>query len=235
MKHISLKPYYDCNNATIEIGIDEVGRGPMIGRVYAAAVILPKDDSFEHSLMKDSKRFTSEKKIKIVAEYIKQNAIAYGIGFADEKEIDLINIRNATHNAMHRAIQNIIITSDIDMTQCHLLVDGNDFKPYTFYKEDVGIIQIQSTSIVNGDNTYTSIAAASIIAKVERDNYIRDLCVQFPDLDTKYDILKNKGYGTKKHLDGIIKYGITSMHRTSFGICKTFIIDFEKSRAKLLL
>ena len=92
----------------IEIGVDEVGRGPMFGRVYTAAVILPKDDSFEHSKMKDSKKFHSKKKIKEVSDYIKENAIAWSIEWEDEKVIDEINIRNATHSAMHKAIKNII-------------------------------------------------------------------------------------------------------------------------------
>lgn len=214
-----LEKYYDNDNKIIEIGIDEAGRGPMLGRVYAAAVILPKDDSFQHNLMKDSKRFTSEKKIKEVADYIKKNAIAWSVGYSDEIEIDEINIRNATYNSMHRALKNIL-----DDKQYLILVDGNDFKPYTKYDNELGLIQIPHTCITGGDNKYTSIAAASILAKVARDEYIEKLCSDNPELEIRYNILKNKGYGTKIHLDGINTYGITKYHRKTFGICQNYNI-----------
>jgi ribonuclease HII len=214
-----LEKYYDNDNEIIEIGIDEAGRGPMLGRVYAAAVILPKDDSFQHNLMKDSKRFTSEKKIKEVADYIKKNAIAWSVGYSDEIEIDEINIRNATYNSMHRALKNIL-----DDKQYLILVDGNDFKPYTKYDNELGLIQIPHTCITGGDNKYTSIAAASILAKVARDEYIEKLCSDNPELEIRYNILKNKGYGTKIHLDGINTYGITKYHRKTFGICQNYNI-----------
>jgi ribonuclease HII len=215
-----LEKYYDNNSELIEIGIDEAGRGPMLGRVYAAAVILPKDDSFQHNLMKDSKRFTSEKKIKEVADYIKKNAIAWSIGYSDEKEIDQINIRNATYNSMHRALKNIL-----DDKQYLILVDGNDFKPYTKCNDELGLIQIPHICITQGDNKYTCIAAASILAKVARDEYIEKLCSDNPELDIRYNILKNKGYGTKIHLDGINTYGITKYHRKTFGICQNYNVD----------
>jgi ribonuclease HII len=216
-----LEKYYYNDNKIIEIGIDEAGRGPMLGRVYAAAVILPKDDSFQHNLMKDSKRFTSEKKIKQVADYIKNNAIAWSIGYSDETEIDEINIRNATYNSMHRALKNILD----DCKQYLILVDGNDFKPYTKYDNELGLIQIPHTCITGGDNKYTSIAAASILAKVARDEYIEKLCSDNPELEIRYNILKNKGYGTKIHLDGINTYGITKYHRKTFGICQNYNIN----------
>ena len=215
-----LEKYYYNDNKIIEIGIDEAGRGPMLGRVYAAAVILPKDDSFQHNLMKDSKRFTSEKKIKEVADYIKNNAIAWSVGYSDETEIDEINIRNATYNSMHRALKNIL-----DDKQYLILVDGDDFKPYTKYDNKLGLIQIPHTCITGGDNKYTSIAAASILAKVARDEYIEKLCSDNPELEIRYNILKNKGYGTKIHLDGINTYGITKYHRKTFGICQNYNIN----------
>jgi ribonuclease HII len=209
--------YYNDDNI-IEIGIDEVGRGPMFGRVYTAAVILPKE-GFDHSKMKDSKKFHSKKKINEVSEYIKENAIAWSIQWEDEKVIDKINIRNATHSAMHKAIKEIY-DKENDKNYV-LLVDGNDFKPYIVIKENI-LEQVSHVCIEGGDNKYTSIAAASILAKVARDAYIDELCVLNPELIEKYDLSNNKGYGTKKHMDGISEHGITEWHRRSFGICKTF-------------
>lgn len=209
--------YYNDDNI-IEIGIDEVGRGPMFGRVYTAAVILPKED-FEHSKMKDSKKFHSKKKINEVSEYIKENAIAWSIQWEDEKIIDKINIRNATHSAMHKAIKEIY-DKENDKNYV-LLVDGNDFKPYIVMKENI-LEQVSHVCIEGGDNKYSSIAAASILAKVARDAYIDEMCVLNPELIEKYDLNNNKGYGTKKHMDGISEHGITEWHRRSFGICKTF-------------
>ena len=190
----------------------------MFGRVYTAAVILPKE-GFDHSKMKDSKKFHSKKKINEVSEYIKENAIAWSIQWEDEKVIDKINIRNATHSAMHKAIKEIY-DKENDKNYV-LLVDGNDFKPYIVIKENI-LEQVSHVCIEGGDNKYTSIAAASILAKVARDAYIDELCVLNPELIEKYDLSNNKGYGTKKHMDGISEHGITEWHRRSFGICKTF-------------
>ena len=221
---VPLEKWFD-DDSSIEIGIDEVGRGPMLGRVYSAAVILPKDDIFDHSEMKDSKRFSSEKKITEVAEYIKEHAIAWGVGYVDESVIDEINIRQATFRAMHMAIRECFQTfseQDIETISFHLLVDGSDFKPYMVMKGEYGLMQIPHTTIVGGDNKYTSIAAASILAKVSRDEYINKLCEENPILNERYGILKNKGYGTATHMAGIKEHGITKHHRKSFGICKQF-------------
>ena len=212
-----LNTYY-CDDDRLEIGIDEAGRGPMLGRVYSAAVILPKDDSFKHEWMKDSKRFHSEKKILEVAEYIKKNAIAWAIGYSTEEEIDFHNIKVATHLAMHKAIKQIIMKGK----KHHLLVDGRDFKIYNTIDEERGLIQIPHTCIEGGDNKYTSIAAASILAKVTRDQYINELCDNDNTLIERYDLKKNKGYGTKQHMDGIKQFGITKYHRKTFGICRNY-------------
>lgn len=217
-----LKPYY-CEENQFEIGIDEAGRGPMLGRVYTAAVVLPKDNSFNHSLMKDSKRFTSIKKINEAAEYIKKNALAYSVTYETEESIDKINIRQATLKAMHSAVGNCL--TQLNSSDVMLLVDGCDFKPYMLLDVVNGEYkQIPNTCIEGGDNKYTAIAAASILAKVERDAYIEALCTEYPYLDDRYDILKNKGYGTKKHLDGIKKHGITAFHRRTYGICKNYVV-----------
>lgn len=208
----------------IEMGIDEAGRGPMFGRVYAGLVILPKDDSFDHSQMKDSKKFHSKKKIEQVAEYIKSNAIAWSVQYEDEKTIDSINILQATQSAMHKCIKDVLSQLEyIDSDKIVLLVDGNYFKPYTYLNKETSKLEALRHHLVEGgDNTYSSIAGASILAKVERDKYIEELCAENPELIERYGIDKNKGYGSKKHMDGIREYGITKWHRRTFGICKNF-------------
>ena len=234
-----LKTAYCVEDSIREIGVDEAGRGPMFGRVYAGAVILPKSlETFNHALMKDSKKFHSEKKIREVAAYIKANAVAWAVGWADEREIDQLNIRRATHKAMHQAIA-AVLAKQVNMKNILLLVDGNDFTPFLVQAEPgpatpgpatlgpatlgpATLGPVQHVCIEGGDNTYSAIAAASILAKVARDDYIAELCAQQPDLITRYDLLKNKGYGTKKHMDGIKQYGITQWHRKTFGICRGF-------------
>lgn len=224
-KNISdpLKSYYD-ESDNFEIGVDEVGRGPMFGRVYTAAVILPKDDSFKHSDMKDSKRFHSKKKIKEVSDYIKENAIAWKITYEDETVIDEINIRQATLKSMQNSVKSLIRENQANLDndkKIKLIVDGNDFKPIMMVSNDT-INTLDYVCVEGGDNKYTCIAAASILAKVARDEYIDDLCSQYPELNEKYNIGSNKGYGAKVHMDGIKKYGITKWHRKTYGICKQF-------------
>jgi len=204
----------------IEIGVDEAGRGPLFGPVYTAAVILPKDDSFDHSRMKDSKRFTSKKKIKEAAEYIKEHAIAYAITFSTEKQIDETNILKATMDSMHRSINQILT----DEPNTHLLIDGNYFNPI-YYATEEGMTPIRYTCVEKGDNTYTSIAAASILAKVARDTYIEELCQQHPTLAEHYGIDSNMGYGAKKHMDGIKEHGPTQWHRLTFAPFKKHTVS----------
>jgi len=228
------KKYNDSNSNIMEIGIDEAGRGPMFGRVYSAAVILPNNEEFKYELLKDSKKFTSEKKINEVAEYIKTNALYWSVSYEDEKTIDSINIRQATLCAMHKAIGDLLkqnnTIANLNINECYyLLVDGNDFKAYTYYCETTHIIkQINHILIEGGDNKFCSIAAASILAKVERDKYIRDMCINFPKLNIYYGLLKNKGYGTSKHMEGIKNYGISKWHRTTYGCCKEAHINDDE-------
>jgi ribonuclease HII len=223
-----LQKFYKEDANIFEIGVDEAGRGPLFGRVYTAAVVLPKDDSFDHSIVKDSKKFHSKKKIEEVAEYIKQNAIAWYVSFEDEKVIDEINILQATQRSMHTSIlecrkQLIGKTTNTDY-KIELLIDGNYFNPITLLNKKTSKIEtIPYTMIEGGDNKYTAIAAASILAKVERDKYIYYLCEQNPTLSEYYGIDSNKGYGAKRHLDGIKEHGITIWHRRSFGICKNYV------------
>ena len=219
-----LNPFYNYESELLEIGIDEAGRGPMFGRVYSAAVILSKDKNFDFSLLKDSKKFSSEKKINEVAEYIKKHSIYWSVNYEDEKQIDKINIRNATHSAMHKCINDITKNYIIDSNKklCnifYLLVDGNDFKPY-IYLNNNNFEQINHILIEGGDNKYCSIAAASILAKVERDKYIKELCNCYKKLNIYYELEKNKGYGTSKHIEGIKKFGISPWHRKTYGCCK---------------
>jgi ribonuclease HII len=220
---------YDLSSGKFEVGVDEVGRGPLFGRVYTAAVILPKDSSFDHALMKDSKRFHSEKKICDAAQYIKENAIAWFVSYEDETVIDNINIRQATLKSMHNSIKGAIIKrdgtintiSDVDPTDYMLLIDGNDFKPVTYLHND-SLVGINHTCVEGGDNKYTAIAAASIIAKVARDEYIKELCSANPELIDRYNIGSNKGYGAAVHINGIKEHGISKWHRKTYGICKNY-------------
>ena len=221
-----LKKFYHSETNIIEVGCDEAGRGPMFGRVYSGAVVLPKDDSFDHFKMKDSKKFTSKnpKKIQEVAEYIKEHAVAWAVEYEDERVIDEINILQATQSAMHKAIRSVLRQlNGIDTNNLFLLIDGNYFKPLTvFNKKNNRIENAKYETVEGGDNKYTAIAAASILAKVDRDKYIEDLCLENPELVERYGIDGNKGYGSKRHMDGIKQYGITKWHRRTFGICKTF-------------
>ena len=223
-----LQKFYKEDTNIFEIGVDEVGRGPLFGRVYTAAVVLPKDDSFDHSRVKDSKKFNSKKKIEEAADYVKKNAIAWYVSFEDEKVVDEINILQATQRSMHSSIletrKQIIGKMKDKNYKIELLIDGNYFKPITILNKTTSKMEtIPYTTIEGGDNKYTAIAAASILAKVERDKYINDLCEQNPTLSEYYSIDSNKGYGAKKHLDGIKEHGITIWHRRSFGICKKYV------------
>tara|TARA_B100001094_G_C17864305_1_gene638959 strand:- start:45 stop:659 length:615 start_codon:yes stop_codon:yes gene_type:complete len=199
------------NDDKIEVGIDEAGRGCMSGRIYAAAVILPKEFEDEYYLnIKDSKKI-SRKKRKEIRKYIEENAIDFGIGYSEPKEIDEINILNANIKSMHRALDNLSVDFD------HIYIDGDKFKPYYNNYDNI----IPYSCIVKGDNLYYNIAAASILAKVYHDEYVEDLVKNNPELE-KYGWLNNMCYGAKTHIDAIKKYGITEYHRKTFGICKFY-------------
>jgi ribonuclease HII len=222
---VILQKCYNQELDIFEIGVDEVGRGPLFGRVYTAAVILPKDDSFDCSIVKDSKKFTSKKKILEASEYIKAHALAWYISFEDESTIDKINILQATQLSMHHSISETIKEiNKKNKTECKysLLIDGNYFKPFSYLNKNNKIESIPHVTIEGGDNKYASIAAASILAKVERDKYIEELCKENPTLIEHYGIDSNKGYGAKRHIEGIKEHGITIWHRRSFGICKNY-------------
>ena len=184
--------------------------------------------------MKDSKKFSSKKKIREVAEYIKQHALVWHIHYIENDVIDEINILQAVYKAMHECIHQCILKlSEIEKNECEMIdpqyyenkymiiVDGNSFKPYCMYNEITqNIEQIPHATIEKGDSKYMAIAAASIIAKVEHDEYISKLCIQYPELNEKYNLNNNVGYGTKQHLEGIREHGITQWHRKTYGPCK---------------
>lgn len=226
IKQEPLTKFYNEDSKVMEIGIDEAGRGPLFGRVYTAAVVLPKDDVFEYDKMKDSKKFSSSKRISEVAEHIKNHALAWSVTYNDETVVDNINIRQAVLSSMHSSIKNVIDKTssndnEIDKNGYLLLVDGNDFKPYMRFNNDE-LLQVKHVCIEGGDNKFCAIAAASILAKTERDKYVEELCEEHPELKERYSIHTNKGYGTKLHLDGIKEYGISEWHRKSYGICKDY-------------
>ena len=217
------------SDSIIEIGIDEAGRGPLFGPLFVAAVILPKPTAestlFDFSEMRDSKKITSKKKIAVLAEYIKANAVAWTIQSITAEEIDRINIRQAVLKAMRECartlISQLLDSKEGDLLDdFFLLVDGNDFPPYSYFDETTDTLKpIAHDTVAGGDNLFASIACASILAKTARDAYIADLCEQNPELNTRYSIHTNMGYGTKAHLEGIAKYGIVAEHRKSYGPC----------------
>lgn len=187
-----LLPYL--KSGVVEAGCDEAGRGCLAGAVYAAAVILPPD--FRNELLNDSKQL-SEKQRYALRPVIEQKAVAWAVGIVTPEEIDRINILNASFLAMHRAIGQLSVTPQ------HLLIDGNRFKPYR---------GIAHTCVVKGDGKYEAIAAASILAKTYRDDYMNELHEKYP----MYDWKSNKGYPTKTHRAAIARYGTTPYHRQSF-------------------
>jgi len=213
-----LTKFYNEEWDKLEVGIDEAGRGPLFGRVYTAAVILPKDEEFKYEWLKDSKKFSSEKKIVEVANYIKENTLAWNVTYNDEKNIDKINIRQSVLSSMHDSVKGVMKDKE---KEYFLLVDGNDFKPYMRYENEM-FLPVEHQCIEGGDNKYCAIAAASILAKTERDKYIQELCEENPDLKDKYGIHKNKGYGTREHLVGISNHGISKWHRKTYGVCKFY-------------
>ena len=202
-----MKKYY---SNKLEVGIDEVARGCLAGPVFTSAVIWPKDldCEFENEI-KDSKKLSRNKR-NLLRDYIECNAIDFSIGYKDNTVIDKYNILNATHMAMHDALDNLNTIPEL------ILVDGNSFKPY-YHNKDI----IEHICIIEGDNSYLPIACASILAKEYHDEYIKNLIEKEVDLN-KYDWLNNMCYGTKKHIDAIKEYGISKYHRKTFGICSHY-------------
>ena len=189
-----LRPYY--YEGMTEAGCDEAGRGCLAGSVYAAAVILPPD--YHNELLNDSKQLTERRRYQL-RETIEHDAISWAVGIVTPEEIDHINILNASILAMHRALDQLKVRPEA------VIIDGNRFKPYR---------DLPWTTIVKGDGKYLSIAAASILAKTYRDDYMNALAEEYP----QYDWRSNKGYPTKKHREAIKAYGITPLHRKSYNL-----------------
>ena len=189
----------------IEAGCDEAGRGCLAGSVYAAAVILPPD--YQNELLNDSKKLTAKKRYAL-REEIERDAIAWAVGIVTPEEIDKINILNASFLAMHRALDQLSVRPEA------VIVDGNRFKPYQ---------DLPSTTIVKGDGKYLSIAAASILAKTYRDDYMLSLAEEYP----QYDWQSNMGYPTKKHRQAIREHGITPYHRKSYNLLGDEQLSFD--------
>jgi ribonuclease HII len=185
--------YYE---GKIEAGCDEAGRGCLTGSVYAAAVILP--DDYQNEMLNDSKQLTEKKRYQL-REIIERDAVAWAVGIVTPEEIDKINILNASILAMHRALDQLKVRPEA------IIVDGNRFKKYK---------DLPHTTIVKGDGKYLAIAAASILAKTYRDDYMNGLAKEYP----QYDWLSNKGYPTKKHREAIKQFGITPYHRKSYNL-----------------
>lgn len=182
----------------IYVSIDECGRGSLASSVVVACVAWKEGD--EDYLIKDSKKLTPNMR-NILSDYIKDNAIDYSISFISNKRIDEVNILNATFEGMHECLDKLTIDYD------HILIDGDKFKPYKYKPH---------TCIVRGDDTYTSIAAASILAKVARDEHMKEIAFEYPG----YGWYTNMGYGTKEHIEAIKRLGITPYHRRTF--CLSF-------------
>ena len=189
----------------IEAGCDEAGRGCLAGSVYAAAVILPPN--YQNADLNDNKKLT-DKKRKALREQIERDAVAWAVGVVTPEEIDQINILNASFLAMHRALDQLKVRPEA------VIVDGNRFKPYQ---------DLPYTTIVKGDGKYLAIAAASILAKTYRDDYMDALAEEYP----QYDWKSNKGYPTKKHRAAIKKFGTTPYHRMSYSLLGTGELSLE--------
>lgn len=220
----TMLPFYDISNK-YEISIDEAGRGPLFGRLYVGAVILPQN-GFENKEIKDSKKFTSKIKMREVAEYIKENCYAWNVSYIEADVIDQINILQSVYKGMHKCIAELLQNGKINTDGLMIIVDGDKFKPYIYFDDEKNELrEIPNVTIEKGDSKYIGIASASILAKVEHDKYIEQLCSEYPQLVEKYSLNKNMGYGTKQHIDGIKQFGISQWHRKSFGLCKDAVTN----------
>ena len=196
----------------IEVGIDEAGRGSLFGRMYVGAVVLPAeiDCCFDNGealkQIKDSKKL-SEKKRDILYDYITECAVDYSVAWCSNTQIDTENVLQADLNTMHKALDSMNVPVQ------RILVDGDSWKPWLANEE------AEVYKIIDGDSKFLAIAAASILAKVERDRWVLSVCDEYPDYDEMYGLRSNKGYGTAKHMTGLKEHGPTPLHRMSYAPC----------------
>lgn len=232
----SLCRFHFTETPKYEICIDEAGRGCLYGKVFIACVILPRTiEEYPCDGIKDSKKFTSKKKIHGVAENIKKNALYWNVVSIDETNIDKVNILKAVMNGMHQCISNSIefirkYDKYATFGDICALIDGNYFQPYYYLDvENDKSIPIEHYTFEKGDGRYLGIASAGILAKTSRDSYVLDECAKYPLLSERYKLDSNYGYGTKHHLDGLKKYGLSPWHRQTFGICKSLDVNWDNT------
>ena len=198
----------------IEVGLDEAGRGCLFGRLYVGAVVLPAeldcffDNGQTLTQIKDSKKL-SERKRDILYDYVKECAVDYSVAYCSNTQIDDENVLQADLNTMHKALDGLNVPVQ------RILVDGNSWKPWLNNEE------AEVYKIIEGDSKFLSIAAASILAKVERDRWMLSICDKNPEYDTRYGLRSNTGYGTAKHMSGLKTYGVTQYHRMTFAPCSS--------------
>lgn len=195
-------------SGVVEAGCDEAGRGPLAGSVFAAAVVLPAD--FKSELLNDSKQLTERQRYAL-RKVIEREAVAWAVAEVSAEEIDRINILQASLLGMHRALDGLRKIDGTPLVPEHIIVDGNKWKPYV---PEGGLLEVPARTVVKGDGTYMSIAAASVLAKTYRDDYMLRLHEQYP----MYSWNENKGYPTQAHYEAIQKYGVTPYHRKSFNL-----------------
>lgn len=213
----------------IEVGLDEAGRGPCFGRLYTAAVIWPSiwpsAGPASGSLIRDSKTL-KPKQITEAFHFIQQHAVEWHVTYAEHDEVDKYGPLEADIRSLHRCLD--LFNTEFD----RILMDGNYFKPYT---RSSSTSALTYHTVIGGDSKYLSIAAASIVAKYHRDQYIFEMCRTYPLLDTRYDLSSNKGYLTPKHKEGIRQHGISEFHRTSYKCCKGHLLRSCKTRIKPII
>lgn len=219
---MSYKLQYAADDA-VEVGLDEAGRGCLFGRLYVGAVVFAKDEDafFDHgatlNTIKDSK-VLSERKRAVLFDYINECALDKAVAYADVDEIDQYNILGADMRTMHRALEALTIPVD------RILVDGDTWRPWK---------DVEAHTIVDGDASYLSIAAAGILAKVSRDRWVEEMVTEHPEWDTYYNLKKNKGYGTAAHLKGLKEHGVTDEHRRSYAPVRAAMgLPVEKKKVK---
>jgi ribonuclease HII len=217
---MSYKLYFQ-EDDKVEVGLDEAGRGCLFGRLYVGAVVFAKEEEafFDHGAtlktIRDSKVLTPKKR-DILYDYIQECALDKAVAFAESTEVDEYNVLAADMRTMHRALDALTVPLD------RILVDGDAWKPWN---------QVESHVIVDGDAEYLSIAAAGILAKVARDRWIDEICAERPEWDLKYNLSKNKGYGTAAHMKGLQEHGVTEHHRRSYApVKKALGLPVEKQK-----